>query len=483
MSCGRVPSYRLIPTGVRATVCTLTTVTNGVLTPDLDPARLSVLKARVAELLPTLSQDLKTLTRIPSVSLAAFDQAHVEASAQAVAELLRTEGLDVEIISEGGRPAVIGHIDGPQGAPTVMLYAHHDVQPPGTESEWDSLPFEPTERDGRVYARGIADDKAGIMAHVAALRAHSGALPVGVTVFVEGEEEIGSGSLGSILERHGEKLRADTIVLADSSNWAVGEPGLTTTLRGNVRAVLTVRTLDHGIHSGMFGGTVPDAITALIRMLATLHDAQGDVAVSGLKSSVASDLDYSQDRLRQESGLLDGVEQIGTGSILSRLWTKPSITTIGIDAPSVATSSNTLVPQASAKISMRIAPDEDPQDGYRLLADHLRANAPWGVKVDIQLDDAGSGFCADANGPVYDQARAAFTDAWGVAPVDIGVGGSIPFVAAFAARFPDAGILVTGVEDPDTRAHGANESLHLGEFGRVCLAEAVLLERLGLLRV
>jgi len=463
-------------------VGTLAVVTNDALTPDLDPARLSALKCRIAELLPQLRQDLEVLTRIPSISLDAFDQAHVEASAQAVAELLRTEGLDVEIVREGGRPAVIGHADGPEGAPTVMLYAHHDVQPPGAESDWDSLPFEPTERDGRVYARGIADDKAGVMAHVAALRAHSGALPVGVTVFVEGEEEIGSDSLGAILARHGEKLRADAIVLADSTNWAVGEPALTTTLRGMVRVVLTVRALDHGIHSGMFGGAVPDAITALVRLIATLHDAEGNVAVAGLMSGVASDLDYSEERLREESGLLEGVQTIGSGSLLSRLWTKPSITTIGIDAPSVATSSNTLVPQAAAKISMRIAPDEDPQAAYRLLADHLQAHVPWGVKVDVVLDDQGSGFSADAKGPVYDQARAAFTDAWGVPPVDIGVGGSIPFVAAFAERFPDAAILVTGVEDPDTRAHGANESLHLGEFERVCLAEAVLLERLGLPR-
>jgi acetylornithine deacetylase/succinyl-diaminopimelate desuccinylase-like protein len=387
----------------------------------------------------------------------------------------------VEIVREGGRPAVIGHLDGPAGAPTVLLYAHHDVQPPGAESDWDSAPFEPVERDGRIYARGIADDKAGVMAHVAALRAHSGALPVGVTVFVEGEEEIGSDSLAAILERHGDKLRADTIVLADSANWAVGEPALTTTLRGMVRLVLTVRTLDHGVHSGMFGGAVPDAITAMIRMIATLHDAQGNVAVDGLRSGVAADLDYPELRLREESGLLDDVELIGSGSILSRMWTKPSITTIGIDAPSVATSSNTLVPQAAAKISMRIAPDEDPRVAYQLLSDHLRANAPWGARVDIVSDDEGSGFSADANGPVYDQARAAFTDAWGVAPVDVGIGGSIPFVAAFAQRFPGAAILVTGVEDPDTRAHGANESLHIGEFGRVCLAEAVLLERLGLL--
>ena len=482
MSSGALAPYRPFLTAWHDGMGTLTGVTNDVLNPDLDPARLTALQARVADLLPALRQDLEALTRIPSVSLSAFDQAHVEASAQAVAALLGAEGLAVEIIREGGRPAVIGHADGPKGAPTVMLYAHHDVQPAGAESEWDSSPFEPTERDGRVYARGIADDKAGVMAHIAALRAHSGALPVGVTVFVEGEEEIGSDSLGAILERHGEKLRADAIVLADSANWAVGEPALTTTLRGMVRVVVTVATLDHGVHSGMFGGAVPDAITALIATIATLHDEQGNVAVCGLKAGVASDLDYPEQRLRQESGLLDGVQLIGTGSILTRLWTKPSITTIGIDAPSVDTSSNTLVPKASAKISMRIAPDEDPHEAYLLLAEHLRANAPWGVKVDIQSDDQGSGFAADANGPVYDQARAAFTDAWGVPPVDVGIGGSIPFVAAFAQRFPDAGILVTGVEEPDTRAHGANESLHLGEFARVCLAEAILLERLGLLR-
>ena len=220
----------------------------------------------------------------------------------------------------------------------------------------------------------------------------------------------------------------------------------------------------------------------MVKMIATLHDAEGNVAVAGLRSGVAAELDYSEERLREESGLLDGVQMIGSGSILSRLWTKPSITTIGIDAPSVATLFNTLAPQAAAKISMRIAPDEDPKAAYRLIADHFHANTPWGVKVDIHLDDEGAGFSADANGPVYDQARAAFADAWGVAPVDIGVGGSIPVVAVFAKRFLDAGILVTGVEDPDTRAHGANKSLHLGEFERVCLAEAVLLERIGLLR-
>ncbi|HYN67828.1 MAG TPA: dipeptidase [Ornithinibacter sp.] len=453
----------------------------GRVTDVLSPDQITAIRDRVAGLVPELRADLEALTRIPSVSLDAFDQAHVEASAEATAALLRAEGLDVEIVREGGRPAVIGHLDGPPGSRTVMLYAHHDVQPPGDEALWDSAPFEPTERGGRLYGRGAADDKAGIMAHVAALRAHAGSLPVGVTVFVEGEEEIGSDSLPTILDRHGEKLRADAIVLADSTNWAIGEPALTTTLRGMIRVVVTVTTLDHGIHSGMFGGAVPDALTALVRVLASLHDDEGEVAVAGLRAGVAADLDYDEQRLREESGLLDGVSTIGTGSLLSRIWTKPSITTIGIDAPSVATSSNTLVPSAAAKISMRLAPDEHDMDAFALLRDHLVEHTPWGATVEVTLDDRGLGFAADAEGPVYDQARAAFRDAWGVEPVDIGVGGSIPFVAAFAEQFPDAAILVTGVEDPDARAHGANESLHLGEFEKVCVAEAVLLARLGAL--
>ena len=447
----------------------------------LPPDRIDSLREQVHELMPALRADLEALTRIPSVSLDAFDQRHVQESAEATAALLRAEGLDVEIVSEGGRPAVIGHVDGPPGSRTVLLYAHHDVQPPGDPELWDSPPFDPTERGGRLYGRGAADDKAGIMAHIAALRAHAGSVPVGVTVFVEGEEEIASDSLPTILERHGEKLRADAIVLADSTNWAIGEPALTTTLRGMIRVVVTVTTLDHGIHSGMFGGAVPDALMALVKLLASLHDDDGEVAVAGLKSGVAADLDYDEARLREESGLLDEVSTIGSGSILSRIWTKPSITTIGIDAPSVAASSNTLVASASAKVSIRLAPDEFDLDAFERVKEHLLAHAPWGARVEVTLDDRGVGFAADAQGPVYDQARAAFRDAWGVEPVDIGVGGSIPFVAAFAERFPDAAILITGVEDPDARAHGANESLHLGEFEKVCVAEAVLLARLGAL--
>ena len=362
-----------------------------------------------------------------------------------------------------------------------LLYAHHDVQPPGDAADWDSPPFEPTERDGRLYGRGIADDKAGVMAHVAALRAHGGELPVGVTVFVEGEEEIGSDSLATILERHGEKLRADAIVLADSTNWAIGEPALTTTLRGMIRVVLTVRALDHGIHSGMFGGAVPDAITALVRLIASLHDDDGEVAVAGLKAGEASDLDYAEEQLRRDSGLLDGVQTIGTGSLLSRIWTKPSITTIGIDAPSVAT-----VLQHAGALGRRQDLDADrpgrgPARGVRAAGAAPRAARAVGRRGRRAPRRRGRRLLRRRAGPGLRPGPGRVRRRLGREPVDIGVGGSIPFVAAFAEKFPDAAILVTGVEDPDTRAHGANESLHLGEFERVCVAEAVLLERLGAL--
>ncbi len=449
----------------------------------LSPTEVAAIRDRVHALLPQLRRDLEDLSRIPSVSLETlegYDQAQVDRSAEHVADLLRAEGLAVEIVREGGQPAVIGHIAGPEGAPTVMLYAHHDVQPPGDLAGWDSDPWEPTERDGRLYGRGVADDKAGITAHLAALRAHAGALPVNVTVFVEGEEEVGSDSLPTILERHGDKLRADAIVLADSGNWEIGQPALTTTLRGLVRAVVTVSVLDHGVHSGMFGGPLPDALTTLCRLLATLHDAEGNVLVPGLVEGRADELDYDEARLRAESGVLDGVRLIGTGSILDRLWTKPSMSVIGINAPTVDDASNTLIPQASAKVSMRLAPHEDPERAFGLLRDYLLAQDVWGATVTVVKTDTGPGFSAKTDGPIYDEARAALADAWdGTQPVEMGVGGSIPFVAAFAERFPEAAILVTGVEDPDTRAHGANESLHLDEWERACVAEAVLFARLG----
>jgi acetylornithine deacetylase/succinyl-diaminopimelate desuccinylase-like protein len=363
----------------------------------------------------------------------------------------------------------------------VLLYAHHDVQPVGDHSQWQSEPFEPTERDGRLYGRGAADDKAGIMAHVAALRAFGDELPVGVVVFVEGEEEFGSQSLEALLREHHEVLAADVIVIADSGNWAVGQPALTTSLRGLVNAFVEVRTLDHAVHSGMFGGAVPDALIALSRLIASLHDDAGDPAVAGLvRRDAASPLDYPEDRFRHEAGMLDGTSLIGTGRIVDRTWTRPAISILGIDAPPTAGAPNALIPWAKAKVSVRLAPGDDPKKAYLALQAHLEQHTPWGARVTVTLENDGDACEIDATGPAYDAARAAFAEAWdGVAPVDIGVGGSIPFIATFQELFPGASVLVTGVEDPDSRAHGPNESLHLGEFARVCLAEALLLTKVA----
>jgi len=439
------------------------------------------IRAAVRDVLPSVRTDLENLVRIPSVSADPARADDVRRSAEATAELFRAEGFDdVQILSaRGGAPAVVARKPAPEGAPTVLLYAHHDVQPTGDREHWDSDPFEPTERGDRLYGRGAADDKAGIAAHLAAIRAHGADLPVGVTVLVEGEEEVGSPTLEAFLEEHIGLLAADVIVIADSGNWDIGEPALTTSLRGLVEAYVEVRTIKHGVHSGMWGGVVPDALMAMVKLLSSLHDEQGNVAVQGLVSGPAADVEYPMDRLRAESGIADGVELIGSGSVVERLWTKPSITTVGFDMTRVADASNTLVPSVKVKLSVRLAPGDDARSAMDALRAHVEKHTPWGAQVSFVEGELGQPTKIDATGPAYDAARAAFREAWdGVEPVDMGVGGSIPFIAAFNEAFPEAAVLVTGVEDPDTRAHGANEGLHLKEFERVCLAEALLLQNL-----
>ncbi|MBL8929113.1 MAG: dipeptidase [Kineosporiaceae bacterium] len=459
----------------------------GPLTTAGEPVDVAALTARVHALAPQVRADLEQLVAIPSVSAASFDQAPVRESAELVAQLLRRSGLtEVEILSvddpatgRPGAPAVLGHRPGPPGSRTVLLYAHHDVQPPGEADAWTSPPFRPTEREGRLYARGAADDKAGICVHLAALRAIGDSLGVGVTVFVEGEEEVGSPTFEAFLETHRDRLSADVIVVADSGNWRIGEPALTTSLRGLVDGVVEVHTLDHALHSGMFGGAIPDATTVLIRLLATLWDEAGNVAVPGLLAGEAADLTYPEDDLRADAGVLDGVSLIGTGRLTSRLWTRPALTVIGIDVPSVEGSSNTLQPSVRAKFSLRVAPGQDGRAAFEALAAHLRRNAPWGARVQVQVGEIGRAWAGDVGGQVYDTARWALRTAWGHEVVHMGVGGSIPFIAALQQVYPDAAVLVTGVEDPDTRAHGIDESLHLEEFLRACVAETLLLAALA----
>ena len=438
------------------------------------------IRERVREVLPSVRRDLEDLVRIESVWADPGRRDEVHRSARAVADLLSQAGFgDVRIVSEGGAPAVIARHPAPPGAPTVLLYAHHDVQPEGDRSQWASPPFEPTERDGRLYGRGSADDKAGIATHLAAFRAHRGQPPVGVTVFVEGEEESGSPSLDRLLAAHRDALAADVIVIADSDNWSTDTPSLTVSLRGLADCVVEVATLDHGLHSGIWGGVVPDALSVLVRLLAGLHDDDGNVAVAGLHESTAAAVDYPPERVRADSGLLDGVSEIGSGSVPQRLWAKPAITVIGIDTTPVAAASNTLIPRARAKISLRVAPGGDAAVHLDALTAHLQRHAPWGAQVSVMRGEIGEPYAIDASGPVYDAARAAFRQGWGVEPIDMGMGGSIPFIAEFAAAFPQAKILVTGVEDPATQAHSIDESLHLGVLERAAIAEALLLANLG----
>ncbi|BBY25362.1 dipeptidase [Mycobacterium stomatepiae] len=441
---------------------------------------MSDLVERVRDVLPSVRRDLEDLVRIESVWADPGRRDEVHRSAQAVADLLSQAGFgDVRIISEGGAPAVIAHHPAPAGAPTVLLYAHHDVQPEGDREQWASPPFEPTERNGRLYGRGSADDKAGIATHLAAFRAHGGQPPVGVTVFVEGEEESGSPSLGRLLAAHRDALAADVIVIADSDNWSTEIPALTITLRGLVDCVVEVATLDHGLHSGIWGGVVPDALSVLVRLLASLHDDDGNVAVAGLHESTAAAVDYPPERVRADSGLLDGVSEIGSGSAPQRLWAKPAITVIGIDTTPIDKASNTLIPRAAAKISMRVAPGGDAAAHLDALTAHLHKHVRWGAHVSVTRGDIGEPYAIDASGSVYDAARAAFRQAWRTDAIDMGMGGSIPFIAEFAEAFPQAKILVTGVEDPATQAHSINESLHLGVLERAAIAEALLLANLA----
>jgi acetylornithine deacetylase/succinyl-diaminopimelate desuccinylase-like protein len=428
--------------------------------------------------LPGVLADLKALVAIESVSADSARTTEVERSAEHIVQLLADlKCPDVRIIrAKDGAPAVLGRFPAPEGKPTVCLYAHHDVQPEGDPATWRTPPFVATELEGRLYGRGATDDKGGLAVHLAALRAFDGKPPVGVTVFVEGEEEIGSPTLTVLLEEHRADLAADVFVIADSDNWAVGHPAFTTSLRGIAECIVEVRTLDHGLHSGVYGGVVPDALTALCRLLATLHDDQGNVAVAGLATAPAPELEYPLERLREESGILDGVDWIGSGSIVERMWCKPAISVIALDAPTVAQASNTLIPTARAKISARVAPGDDASQALAALIKHLEDHVPWGVQVTVAGGQTAEPSVVDFAGPYAEAARAAFRQAWDVAPVFIGQGGTIPMVADFGKAFPEATILVTAVGDPDSRAHGTNESLHLGDFAAACLAETLMLD-------
>ena len=444
---------------------------------------ISELRIRIAAEMPRAVSDLERLVRIPSIGHPGHDPKHVRASAEATAAILREAGLqDVELIELGegaGHPAVFGQLPAPEGAPTALLYAHHDVQPEGPAAEWTSPPFEPVVRDGRLYGRGAADDKAGIVIHATALRAAAGVLGVGIKVLVEGMEECSTEFLPELVRGHADLIRADVAVIADGGNYRTGVPTIGTSVRGVTDCVVEVSVLPTAQHSGSYGGPIPDAITALARILATLHDDAGDVAVEGLRRFTWEGTPIPEDEFRDESRVFDSVRMIGTGPLTDRLLSGPAVNVLGIDAPSVVESSNQIVPRARARVSLRLAPGDDPVAGRDALIAHLRAAAPWGVHVEVEGDEAGMGYLVDTSTPAYRAAKEALAEAFGAEVVEMGSGGSIPLVPLLAETFPGLPVLIWGAGDDRSAYHSVDESVDLADLESMALAEALFLRNLA----
>jgi acetylornithine deacetylase/succinyl-diaminopimelate desuccinylase-like protein len=435
------------------------------------------IETAVAAGMPQTVEDLKRLVAIPSVAFPGHPTEPMHAAAEAVEELLRSAGLPEvrRIPVEDSFPAVYAEAPAPPGAPTVLLYAHYDVQPAGDPELWHTPPFEPTLVDGRLYGRGAADDKSGVIAHVAALRAFGGRFPVGVKVLIEGQEEYAGDRLEAFVEANADLVRADAIVVADVGNPKVGDPAVTTSLRGFGAFTVEVRTLEQAIHSGLFGGPAPDALTALIRMLDTLHDDAGAVRVPGLTQGAFPGEGPSEEEFRAKAGVLDGVWLVGSGSIADRLWSSYSITVVGLDAPSVENAVAAVQPVARARLALRVPSTEDPKTATDAVIDHLRQAAPWGARVSFTDVVIGSGFQAPSGGPARTALDRAMERAYGRAPRDIGVGGGIPLIATLTRLFPAAEVLLFGAEDDGASIHAPNERVDLEELRRTATSEALFL--------
>ncbi|MGS0688656.1 M20/M25/M40 family metallo-hydrolase [Nakamurella sp. GG22] len=436
---------------------------------------------KVAGLMPGLVQELKALVAIPSVAFPGFPAEPVHQMSEAVVDLLRRSGAPARLLEiPDGYPAVWAEIPAPEGAPTVLLYAHYDVQPAPPEQGWDTEPFVATTgADGRIYGRGAADDKSGLIIHAGTLQALGPDLPVGVKILIEGEEETIS-HLEDFVDANPEMFDCDAFVIADMGNQSVGRPALTTALRGDVSCTVRVRTLSFPVHSGVFGGAAPDALVALIKMLATLHDDAGDTVVPGVATGTWDGADVDPDVYESSSGILPGVDLVGTGSLSSRLWAKPSATVIGIDAPSVAEAANILIPEATAKVSMRIVPGADAEHELELLVAHLRSVAPWNVQVEVTPLKAGWPFAVDMDGAAVKAAESGLQQAFGSEVESLGSGGSIPLINSLKNACPRADVILWGAEDTKlSRIHASNESVDPAEIERMVVAQVLTLRQLG----
>lgn len=434
---------------------------------------------------PAMLNDLAKLVAIPSVSSDPNAKDEVMASARLVESMFAGLGYETSIEQvEGedgtlGAPAVLATGPSHPGAPTVLLYAHHDVQPVTDEAKWDSPPFEMDVRGDRIYGRGTSDDGAGIIVHLGALRALPKDLPLNIVVFIEGEEEIGSPTFAPFLKKHGELLQADVIIVADSANWTVDIPAITASLRGVVSVDVTVKVAEHAVHSGVFGGPLLDALTLTSQLIATLHDENGDVAVEGLGGVDEAEVVWDEEDFRLDTSAVDGLQLAGTGDLAARVWTKPALSVIGIDAPSVAESANAIIPEVTCRLSLRTVPGSDSRAAGEALLRHIEANRPFGAEVHATVQESGPAYVADLDSETVAMYREALTDAWGREAVATGMGASIPFIAQFEEAFPDATILVTGVEDPATNAHSENESQSVKILRNATVAEASFLKRLA----
>ncbi|MFJ4261594.1 M20/M25/M40 family metallo-hydrolase [Paenarthrobacter nicotinovorans] len=457
--------------------------------PELPRSTIARIAAVVDSALDRHRRILSNLVEVPGVAWPGFDPGHLERSAAEVRKLCESGGFpNVAIIrGEGpdripGAPAVLARRTASPGFPTVLLYAHHDVQPAGPAEAWATPPFEAAEREGRIFGRGAADDKAGIVMHLAAIHALDMALGpahgLGLTVFIEGEEEAGSPTLHSIFAEHGQELHADAAIVADSGSWEIGTPALTSSLRGLVDGIIRVRVLDHALHSGTYGGPVLDALTVLARLMASFHDDDGSVAVEGLLGASGPELEMDERVFRRDAGVLPGVKLAGCGSLTSRLWATAALSFVGLDAQSTATAGNVLLPEASVKFSLRIPPGVSPDDAMEAVRRHATKHLPFGAELEFVPGARSRPFSVAPNDPMVEAALWSLKTAWNADAVMMGVGGSIPFAAALAEQQPGCSVLITGAEDPDTRAHGANESVHLGELRNAIVAEALFLAQL-----
>lgn len=440
---------------------------------------VSPIAETVASLMPRARAELAELVAFRSVAdPAQFPRSECEAAAAWVADALRSEGFqDVEALdTPDGTQSVYGFLPGPEGAPTVLLYAHYDVQPPLDESAWASPPFELTERDGRWYGRGAADCKGGFVMHLLALRAlkAAGGVPVGVKVIVEGSEEQGTGGLERYAEEHPELLAADTIVIGDTGNFRVGLPTVTATLRGMTMLRVQVDTLEGNLHSGQFGGAAPDALAALIQLLASLRSEDGSTTVDGLAADADWDgLAYPEADFRKDAKVLDGVGLIGRGTVADRVWARPAVTVIGIDCPPVVGATPSLQASARAQISLRVPPGQDAAEATKLLTAHIEAHTPWGARVGVEQVGQGQPFRADTTSPAYTSMAEAMRVAYpGEEMQTAGMGGSIPLCNTLAALYPEAEILLIGLSEPEAQIHAVNESVSPQELERLSVAEA-----------